>query len=80
MMIVSERYVLPLEIRADLRTRPVMWGFGPLSEAVYFRTYSRDMGGHQEVWADTVIRVVEGVMSIRKGLDEERHRQAMGRS
>lgn len=42
------------------------WGFGPLSEAVYYRTYSR-MGEYgQERWADTVCRVVEGMMSIRK--------------
>lgn len=65
-MLVDARYTLPLQFRNDLRTRPIAWGFGPLSEAVYFRTYSRSQGGAQETWADTVTRTVEGVMSIRK--------------
>ncbi len=64
-MIVQERYSLPGETKQSLADRPVKWGFGQLSEAVYMRTYSRDMGGKQETWADTVTRVVEGVMSIR---------------
>jgi len=66
-VIVTERYHLPEEIREKLNDRPIKWGFGPLSEAVYFRTYSRlKEDGSQETWADTVCRVVEGVMSIRK--------------
>lgn len=66
-MIVQARYHLPTSVVEDLRARPVPWGFGPLSEAVYYRTYSRTMpDGGQEQWADTVVRVVEGVMSIRK--------------
>lgn len=65
-MLVTARYALPADVRTELRTRPVPWGFGPLSEAIYYRTYSRDVGGRQETWADTVVRVVEGVMSIRK--------------
>lgn len=66
-MIVEARYQLPAEFIAELRTRPVPWGFGPLSEAVYYRTYSRvQENGLQEDWCATVVRVVEGVMSIRK--------------
>lgn len=65
-MIVQERYHLPSEVAQELRGRPVNWGFGPLSEAVYYRTYSRTLDGRQESWADTVCRVVEGVMSIRQ--------------
>ena len=68
-MLVDARYTLPAEFKADLRERPVGWGFGPLSEAIYFRTYSRSNGDVQEVWADTVARTVEGVMSIRKDWD-----------
>lgn len=65
-MIVESRYRLPSAVLSELRTRPVPWGFGPLSEAVYMRTYSRAKpDGGQEAWADTVARVVEGVMSIR---------------
>ena len=66
-MIVDERYQLPESVRSELRERPVKWGFGPLSEAVFYRTYSRQTeDGKQERWADTVARVVEGVMSIRR--------------
>jgi ribonucleoside-diphosphate reductase alpha chain len=66
-VIVEERYTLPAEFRRDLHARPVDWPFGALSEATYYRTYSRVRpDGRQEAWADTVIRVVEGVMSIRK--------------
>ena len=66
-MLVEERFYLPEDVRAALRSRPIRWGFGAFSEAVYYRTYSRRKeDGGQETWADTVIRVVEGVMSIRK--------------
>ena len=61
-MIVTERFHLPEAFKEDLGKAPVPWGFGPLSETVYKRTYARD----DEQWADTVSRVVEGVMSIRK--------------
>lgn len=67
-MIVEERYELPKHIKEEYRTKPVRWGFEGLSEATYHRTYSRkdEVTGAQEHWGDTVIRVVEGVMSIRK--------------
>lgn len=66
-MIINERYRLPNELRDELRDRPISWGFGPLSEAVYYRTYSRlNEDGNQESWGDTITRAVEGVMSIRK--------------
>jgi ribonucleoside-triphosphate reductase len=65
-MLVEERFALPEQLRQELRERPVQWGFGSLSEAVYYRTYSRSLEGRQEAWADTVTRVVEGVMSVRK--------------
>lgn len=65
--IVQERFELSQNFKIELRTRPMSWGFGQFSEAVYYRTYSRTKTfGGQESWADTVIRVVEGVMSIRK--------------
>lgn len=65
-MIVNARYELDRSVVEELRAKPVPWGFGPLSEAVYYRTYSRTTDAGQEAWADTVVRVVEGVMSIRK--------------
>jgi ribonucleoside-diphosphate reductase alpha chain len=43
------------------------FGYNGFGELVYYRTYSRVMSdGKQEQWADTVIRVIEGVFSIRK--------------
>lgn len=66
-MFVEERFTLPQALKDELATLPVPWGFGTLSETVYYRTYSRALpDGGQERWADTVTRVVEGVMSIRK--------------
>lgn len=65
--IVNERFELSPNLKEALRARKPSWGFGALSEALYYRSYSRMLeSGGQETWADTVIRVVEGVMSIRK--------------
>jgi len=48
------------------------WGFGPLSWAVYQRTYSRPMAdGQMEGWGNTVARVVRGALEIGARLDEE---------
>lgn len=65
--IVTERFELSPKLKEALRTRRPNWGFGQLSEAVYYRTYARlKDNGDLEQWGDTIIRVVEGVMSIRK--------------
>lgn len=59
--------MLAPEVREQIYTREPKFGFGALGEIVYARTYSRvKEDGSQENWADTVIRVVEGVGSIRK--------------
>lgn len=66
-LLVAERFTLPKLFKEDLRSRRAPWGFGSFSEVVFYRTYSRVMSdGRQERWADTIIRVVEGVLSIRK--------------
>lgn len=66
-MFVTERFHLDKQFCEELHQRTPPFGFGPFSEAVYFRTYSRiKEDGTQEQWADTIIRVVEGVLSIRK--------------
>lgn len=66
-MIVTERFVLHPFTKRSLRQRKERFGFGMLGLATYYRTYSRiKENGQQERWADTVIRCVEGVMSIRK--------------
>ena len=64
---VRERFCLSNEMKTHLKEQPVKFGFGIFGEAVFYRTYSRlNPDGTQEQWADTVIRVVEGIMSIRK--------------
>lgn len=64
---VEERFSLDPKVKGALRMMEPKFGFGTLGEIVYARTYSRlKDDGSQENWADTVIRVVEGVGSIRK--------------
>lgn len=65
-MLVETRYQLDPSLVQRYRQRPVSWGFGLLSEATYYRTYSRSDPeyGRQEQWVDTVARNVSGVLSI----------------
>lgn len=64
---VSERFYLEQEHAKALKSLSPVFGFGGFGEATYYRTYSRIMeNGEREQWSDTVIRVVNGVISIRK--------------
>lgn len=66
-MFVKERFVLAKYTQDTLRNLEPKFGYDGYGEFVYFRTYSRiKKDGSQENWADTIIRVVEGVFSIRK--------------
>lgn len=56
------RFVLPDTVKAEIRSLKPDFGFNGLGELVFRRTYSNN----GEEWADVVIRVVEGVFSIRK--------------
>lgn len=64
---VSERFYLDKKhVETIQKTKPV-FGFGGFGEATYYRTYSRIMeDGRQEHWNDTVVRVINGVISVRK--------------
>ncbi len=65
--IVKERFTLQKDFCHALLAKKAKFGFGGFGEAVYYRTYSRiKSDGSQEHWADTVIRVINGVMSVRK--------------
>ncbi len=65
--VVKERFTLEKEFCNELFAKKEKFGFGGFGEAVYYRTYSRiKADGSQEHWADTVIRVINGVMSLRK--------------
>ena len=58
---ISETF---LEKYKDIRPN---WGFNGLGEFVYMRTYSRlKHDGKNEMWWETVKRVVEGLYSIQK--------------
>ncbi|UPT76599.1 fused protease/ribonucleoside-triphosphate reductase [Sulfurovum sp. XGS-02] len=65
--VVKERFTLEKTFCEELIGKKAKFGFGGFGEAVYYRTYSRiKPDGTQEHWADTVIRVINGVLSIRK--------------
>ncbi|WP_456381513.1 fused protease/ribonucleoside-triphosphate reductase [Hydrogenimonas sp.] len=66
-MRVTERFRLDDAFVAGLHTRRPDFGFDGFGEVIYYRSYSRRKAdGSRESWADTVVRVVEGVFSIRK--------------
>jgi len=65
--IVKERFRLKEIFCNEIYAKKATFGFGGFGEATYYRTYSRiKPDGTQEHWADTVIRVINGVMSVRK--------------
>ena len=66
-MIVTERASLNPLAQRIIRERTPEFGFGGLGAIVYYRTYSRQKeNGDQEHWPDTIIRAIEGFLSIRK--------------
>lgn len=66
-MLVAERFALKEVFCDEIRAKTVHFGFGGFGEATYYRTYSRiKPDGSQEHWPDTVIRVINGVFSVRK--------------
>jgi hypothetical protein len=66
-MFVDERFYLKKSTVDKIKAIPVKFGFDGFGALVYFRSYSRiKEDGSQENWHDTVIRNIQGVMSIRK--------------
>lgn len=64
---IIHRYVMPAEIESQIRSIKYRFGYGGFSQAVYARTYSRVKNdGKKEIFPDTIVRVVNGVLSIRK--------------
>lgn len=59
---IIERFVLSESTIKEIKSLTPQFGFNGLGEVVFRRTYSRD----NESWHDVVIRVIHGVMSIRK--------------
>ena len=66
-MLIQERFALKEAFCDEIHSKKARFGFGGFGEATYYRTYSRiKRDGSQEHWPDTVIRVIDGVMSVRK--------------
>jgi ribonucleoside-diphosphate reductase alpha chain len=65
--VVKERFSLKEAFCNEIHAKKAEFGFGGFGEVTYYRTYSRiKPDGTQEHWADTVVRVINGVMSVRK--------------
>lgn len=65
-MYVKERFQLDPYICDNLHDLEPPFGYNGFGEFIFYRTYSRNIEGRQETWADCVIRVINGIMSIRK--------------
>ena len=64
---VTARFVLSDDTKQYLASLTPQFGYNGFGECVYMRTYSRQKpDGSQELWHDTVTRVTEGILSIRK--------------
>lgn len=61
-LFVTNYFKLNNNIKDEIISLKPEFGYNGLGEFVFRRTYSRD----NENWGDVVIRVIEGVMSIRK--------------
>lgn len=59
---VTQRFIMSNETKQEIFSKTPIFGFNGLGEVVFRRTYSRD----NESWHDVVIRVIEGILSIRK--------------
>jgi ribonucleoside-triphosphate reductase len=60
--IVKQRFILNDDTKNIINSLTPNFGFNGLGEVVFRRTYSRN----NENWAQVVIRVIEGIFSIRK--------------
>lgn len=66
-MYVKEFFSLNEDISIRLQKMKPKFGYDGFGELVFYRTYSRlKIDGGQENWADVVIRVINGMMTIRK--------------
>lgn len=66
-MFVEKLFKIPKSVIESVKKHPYKFGFDGFGELVYYTNYSRLLpNGTQETWIDTCIRVVEGVLSIRK--------------
>ncbi|BCD68032.1 fused protease/ribonucleoside-triphosphate reductase [Nitratiruptor sp. YY09-18] len=73
-MFVKHRFILSAKTKEFIKSLPSSFGFGLFSQVVFYRSYSRIKDdGFNESWSDVVIRVTEGIMSIRKNHYKNMH-------
>ncbi len=65
-MFVRERFILNQYTVDQLHDMEPEFGYNGFGEFIFYRTYSRWNGKKQENWADCVIRVINGIASIRR--------------
>lgn len=66
-MYVQERFWLDARHEDNIRSHVAPFGYDGFGEFIFYRTYSRTKeDGRNEDWADCIIRVINGVFSIRK--------------
>lgn len=64
---VENYFTMSKESTLYIQSLTPKFKFGVFGELIYYRTYSRQKeNGEQETWNDTIIRVTNGIMSIRK--------------
>lgn len=64
---VSEKFAFPENIKKYLNSIPYKFGYGELSNVVFYKNYSAiKPDGNKETWQETCIRVIEGILSILK--------------
>lgn len=62
---VQARWQFSLSNLAELEASAQPLPGGDFADLVFYRTYSREVADRKERWVDVVIRVIQGVMSIR---------------
>jgi ribonucleotide reductase alpha subunit len=64
---INEYFSLEDAVVEELERKRPDFGYNGFGEFIFYRTYSRTKhNGRQENWADVVVRVINGVLSIRK--------------
>src|SRR4051812_9981876 len=75
-MYVKEFFTLHEAFQESIYELKPKFGYNGFGETIFYSRYSRrTIHGGQESWADCVIRVINGVMSIRKDWYKKNHIQ-----
>jgi len=64
--VITHFFQLDRYTKKRIHDLPVLFGYGLFGQVIYYDHYSRVINGVKETWPDTVIRIIEGIFSIRK--------------